>query len=427
MNPISAFRDLTAPGATHPAAALRPEPVDRATLGEPAEPSTFDLRKAARVLDSMSADGQQAVSVWRVDVGHYDATAVTGPGGQIVEGGLDASFRSLSPGGGVLWTAEAGHNGLSVKPALGPDGSIYVSRVSALEAYGPDGNLRWSKEISDSLDGTCSCGPEGHVYIHDGLRLLAVEGSTGEVLWTKPVDGAWSDHPPVVGADGTVYTLGRNSVVQAWSPDGRERWAWEDLRKDDQTLADVTTRLAVGPEGNVYLGDRTGTLRCLGPDGRQRWSAPVAKHEFTNYESPSVDGQGRVYVGDGRHGEAVVCLDADGQERWRRQVGPILHVTGAPDGGVLAGVKGGHLHRLDGDGVPLWVFRDGTVFTQPAFGPDGTLYTGAGKSLYAVRPGRSLREQAADAVAAGPDAPAGAIAQEGDWILVGEVRLPVQR
>lgn len=400
---------------------------------QPPPAPVVDLDAAARALaDTRVVSDGETATVWQLPTGHYDSRAYPLPGGRMYEGGLNGTIRLLNSDGKLAWEKAAGDNGLSVTPAVAPDGTAYVSRVVAVEAWAPDGTRRWHSAVSDSLSLQCAAGPEGNCYVFDGTRLLALDGRDGRVLWKHPLQSDWCDEPPLVGKDGTVYCADKDSVVWAFRPDGKVRWHYDGVKTPGKgfKLADVTTHLAVGDDGSVYFGHRSGKLIALDPDGHEKWQAPLASAPDL-YESPSVDGHGVVYAGEGRDNTAVAAFDPqDGHELWRRDAGSVLHVTGIPQGGVVVGIKGGPLQAFAHDGTPQWTFHSGNTFTRPSFGADGAMYTGAGQKLYAVtadtattaeRQQRIVERAVADS---GEPKATPTIESHDGWVIIGNVRVP---
>jgi outer membrane protein assembly factor BamB len=419
------------------------EPSD--TLDTSQRQTGIDFSKASKLVSYESDNLPEAITLWKFDTEHYDSTAFVSPGGHFYEGGLDGTLRRFAPDGSILWEKKTGHNDLSVVPSVAPDGTAYVSRTVALEAYNPDGTLKWDLPLPDgrdiprnSLHGQLSLGPEGNAYIFDATQLYAITPN-GKVRWKKKMQSAWHDNPPVVGADGTLCCCDRQNTICAFDSMGKQIWKNTDIAaKEAKTLPDVTTQLALGPDGSVYFGTRNSKwnendckLMALDGKGHMKWSISTDS-ELSNYEEPSVDQKtGLVYTGSGRNGRELWAVDPDGTVLWKKDVGSILHVTAMPEGrGVIVGIKGGDLHAFEPDGKPIWTFHTGNIFTKPSFGPDGMVLVGSGKSLYALESrdkflARKLEEKK-DAIMKEPDsAPSPAVEEESGWIIIGGVKLPI--
>ena len=421
----------------HNAAAPRPGSIPTPPPAPPQDPvdgATINFKKASKLVSYKSPESSELVTLWRFDAKHYDSTGFITPEGYFYEGGGSGTLRRFSLGGELLWEKETGHNGLSVAPAVAPDGTAYVSRIVALEAYNPDGSLKWDVPLPDdrnihanSLSQNIAAGPEGNVYVHDALHLYGVDAK-GRVRWTKKMQ-TWHSNRPVVGPDGTVHTVEKNNTIHAYDPTGKLKWKNTCLTRENPGLPDINTPLAIGPDKSVYFGGRRILtdgcefgLIALDPGGEVKWRIPT-ESDLSGYEAPSVDQKtGSIYFGAGSKSEEVWAASPDGQVKWKKQVGPILHVTAMPDGrGVVVAIRGGDLHAFDGEGNPLWTFHTGNIFTRPGFDPNGIMYVGSGKTFYAIQTLREYLDKED-----GPGAPSSpTISEDEGWIIIGGVKLPI--
>ncbi|MEK9137573.1 MAG: PQQ-binding-like beta-propeller repeat protein, partial [Bacteroidota bacterium] len=131
--------------------------------------------------------------------------------------------------GRVKWAFEADVNNLWFRPALAPDGTVYVHGSEGFVfALTPDGGLKW---------------------IH-------------KVNWYPYV-------PPQAGSEGEVY-VGSIQRVTAINPDGTERW-----RFTDNATQGIHVSAKPAPDGNIYAANDFGLgAYSLTPGGQFRWSNP---------------------------------------------------------------------------------------------------------------------------------------------------------
>jgi outer membrane protein assembly factor BamB len=268
-------------------------------------------------------------------------------------------------------------------------------------------DVRQAPEICDGVDlaglsceslgyasGSLSClGNCGEIELTGCVPLQAQDAGSG------PGDGAVADQgPPVDGSAQDRATSGDGAaadtvgpVDSAPLPDGAAQpdGASSDAGPPDAAAAVVRWTFgdravghpAIGPSGRIYVlrGDWVNPL--------DSWSAPGA--------------------------DEVVAINPDGSQAWRFAETDI-RFGGAPavtaDGTVYVVGSPGRLFALNPDGSKRWTFEarlqrgygyDLADLSQPAFGPDGTIYLGAPKRstatgaaparFFALRPDGSER------------------------------------
>ncbi len=136
-------------------------------------------------------------------------------------------------------------------PALGPDGTIYVSfddsqfkgiddwtefyAVSIdeahLKAVNPDGSIKWKRRIGSVGVFTMAVGSDGLIYAAgDDLQLYVIDPNGLEVARFRGIDElAW----PVIGEDGTLYVSDANNVVWAISQGSCDEYTADLHRPQD--------------------------------------------------------------------------------------------------------------------------------------------------------------------------------------------------
>jgi hypothetical protein len=146
------------------------------------------------------------------------------------------SVTTRTADGRVSWRLRMEGAYSVVRPARGPDGTIYAIDVGFhLYAVAPDGGLKWVKRGA-------------------GNKGLAV------------------------GADGTIYT-GSESDIKAYAPDGTLKWTFVQNPR-----AFILLGIGVGGDGNIYGVATEGLgVFSLTPQGTLRWTNPEG------YSRPIVD------------------------------------------------------------------------------------------------------------------------------------------
>ncbi len=121
-------------------------------------------------------------------------------------------------------------------PALGPDGTIYVSFDDSqfkeiwideqfigvvsidephLKAVNPDGSVKWVKRIGSVGAFTMAVGSDGLIYAAgDDSQLYVIDPNGRVQSWFRSIDGlVW----PVIDGEGTLYVSDANNIVWAIS------------------------------------------------------------------------------------------------------------------------------------------------------------------------------------------------------------------
>lgn len=167
-------------------------------------------------------------------------------------------------------------------------------------------------------------------------KLTAVDVHTGAPLWTWSLpSGAALGAPAVDPAAGLVFAGASDGTLSALSMyDGKKVWS-------DQVGGNVTAPVFGG--GRVYVASSTGTVEAVSETtGKQQWSTKLAHPVST---PPALDMTAKL---------------------------------------VIVGESNGDLTALSTAGKSQWTHSAGTQIATPPAISGGTVYFGAGKSVYAV-------------------------------------------
>ncbi|MFO7678049.1 MAG: PQQ-binding-like beta-propeller repeat protein [Thermoplasmatota archaeon] len=224
---------------------------------------------------------------WKFTTNHvvYSSPAI-GTDGTIYCGSHDTYLYALYPENGTMkWRYKTG-DWVRVGPCIADDGTIYaVSFDKHLHAVYPNGTMKWKTNLGQA--GTSpTIGWDGTIYC--GYRNLhAINPEDGSVKWIYDAPGTIEGGTPCHSLDGTIYLAtwqGGNLV--AVNPDGTEQWrrkiGWTDSPP------------AIGADGTVYVG--SGEHRRLLAFG----GGPVEAHAngpYTGYYQEPVTFNGVAYGG----------------------------------------------------------------------------------------------------------------------------------
>jgi hypothetical protein len=127
---------------------------------------------------------------WRVELpGPFSMVRpAVGPDGSIYAVDVNGNLVAVAPDGTVRWSAsEAGGVGVDV----GPDGTIYTGNENWIKAYNPNGSLKWTFTQSPRAHvfHDVAVGPDGHIYglASSGMGVFSLDDTpSGPVVrWTN--------------------------------------------------------------------------------------------------------------------------------------------------------------------------------------------------------------------------------------------------
>lgn len=255
-------------------------------------------------------------------------------------GGTPNVMYAVHPDGTIAWTFSSGSELLTGNPAVAPDGTVYVSSFQGnLFALNPDGTVKWSYALGGATSDP-ALGSDGTIYITHAGTLYAI-GSGGALQWSAPcgvgVGGTYVS--PAVGADGTIYVSAWNRVLYAFHSNGTPAW---NLTVATDGESDSP---AIGADGTIYVGTYGQTMSyvsAVGTDGVLKWRNSYS----ASGDSVSIGSDGTLYV-DG--GGTLFALDRSGQQLWtftsptyRSIANPVI----GKDGTIYIGGDDGKLYAI---------------------------------------------------------------------------------
>lgn len=227
---------------------------------------------------------------------------------------------------------------------------------------------------------------------HSGLSANAVGAPLSRVA-AYGVGGQVSGSP-VVREDGNVLIAARNVRLYCFDPNLTSAVWIADLGSYGTSI--YYSAPALDGSGDAYITTNRKLVKVDGDSGRVLWSWP-SHSALSISHSPIVGNDGKVYFAC--YSESLYAITPDGDLAWARALGH--SVNSAP----AIGLDGNVLVATTRDAAPwhLWSFTPGgdtawacpldgdAEFSSPAVGPDSTIYIGANRYLYALRPDGSLK------------------------------------
>jgi hypothetical protein len=305
-----------------------------------------------------------------------------GASGRLLVDGLPSLTVTWTDTRVVAYVAEAARLGTVPVQVLNDGGASNTVNLT-VTARAQQGRVRWRLRM-DSMYSSVrpAVGPDGTIYPIDVDGRLYAVAPDGALLWVAPAAGSKG---VAVGGDGTIYT-GDENWIKAFHPDGRLKWTFVQNPR-----AFILIDVAVGPDGNIYGVATQGMgVFSLTPAGSLRWATPeLYQRRIVSYAEihfgPGPDGRPQLYFSANNHTRAIRL--EDGAEIF------LLALTGSLDVSPLDGTLHYSSSAFRSDGALYWQFPD-SLGGAPSLGPDGVHYaTGSMLTyrLHAINPGGTER------------------------------------
>ncbi len=311
-------------------------------------------------------------------------------GGQ-VSNQVALTVSARQPEGRIRWTFEADSSNLWYRPALAPDGTIYLHTNNDTEglvyALSPEGALLWIQKVVWYPYVPPSAGPDGSVYVGSIATIYRIS-PTGEILWQFRDPGAQGVQvAPTIGPDGMLYAaydggLGAISLTPAvgglrWSNPGTPAILCFGCQGKEARFGPSQPGGAID---QFYLDvDWTSELYGFTLDGEQVFAKAIG---VNSPHEPAVGSDGTLFV-PGRLELSVLAVDpTDGGSLWQYSG---QWATGIDDIEIDAE---DNLYFISNLGLleaydsiarrTLWSNNTLEVLGQPTLSPDGSILLSSG-------------------------------------------------
>jgi len=364
---------------------------------------------------SSSSGSQVLIGGYSAIISRWSASLVTayvpeqaGPGSvmvQVVTPGGSSNTISLNVTlrqrqGRVKWAFEADVPNLWFRPALAPDGTIYVHGSEGfVYALNPDGGLKWIHKANWYAYVPPAAGPEGEVYVGSIQRVTAINPD-GTERWRFTDPGTQGVQcGPAIGPDSSIYiandlgfgaySLSRSGQLR-WNNSGNPQLIWYGATGAETVLGPRTNG---GPVEQMYVVAEpqlsTWTLQAFSlPDGSLRFSVPISgQHNPLGQQQtqPAVGPNGTIYITHFRSSPGWV-LEAfsptNGQSLWYYHGNAVSGMTPpdvGPDGIVYYTQDGARIIAFNPNTqAPNWAYQDGTVLYYPTVSPRNDIVVAGG-------------------------------------------------
>lgn len=249
------------------------------------------------------------------------------------------------------------------------------------------------------ITGLSISGDGGTIYAGSvDHNVYAVNAADGSVLWQY-----LTDHEivgtPAVDQDGNIYVGSKDDHLHCLNPDGTPKWKFK-LLSDAIGSPLIGT---VGPLNFVVIATVNRMYTIL--DGASLWQDPFDLLDGRPYKSwyagPTFGSDATIYSpGSSNAGAPFQAIDSGGEPKWTLNIGSTGTSTPTVgDNGIIyipSGIGTGApaLTAVNPNGTEAWSFllQDMPYLSNPATGPDGTIYIGCNDSyLYAINSDGTLK------------------------------------
>jgi outer membrane protein assembly factor BamB len=311
-------------------------------------------------------------------------------GGNVIVVTTTPTVTALDPTtGNAVWPSPfAISSGVTTSPALGADGTIYISAGTSLYAIDSrTGLAKWPSPVANASSSRAGLviAANGYVLLSDAtMRVMAFEPSatTASVKWMYGAPSSIDFSPPAIDRDGNAFVATSDGIEMVDRDGGFVRTVVIPGVTSDQT--------AVAPDGTLRLqSDALQKLFGRRSTGEVLFDAPTATESY--YLAVGSDGTTYVPLTD----NSLRAIDATGMQRWSRTDGPWSSPTVGGDGTVYAVKNNAAVHTLfamaASDGHTLWqVDLPGTasdVAMNPVLGAGGWMFvTSTSEHVYGLGP-----------------------------------------
>lgn len=326
-------------------------------------------------------------------------TPALGKDGTIYVTTRGGAVYALDRSGAIEWAYRADQYDLPSGLVLDGDDNLYFFTLRKAFSLTALGKKRWEVECSPAKTFRpmqASALAQGVVYATCGENLSALNADNGHELWKLPIF-QW-EPTPVVLKNGAILSSHAWELV-AVDANGNTLWKFpppNDVAKPrrpglvvDQPL--YSSLIAVGPDDSFYVGSGDGEFSAFSAQGTLKWTYDAGPLKGINFaSSPVIASDGTVIAVSTQ--ATVYAFTPDGAVKWnvdlRDPVRNIAHpspVLGSD--GTIYVLCEGKLVALSSAGKTIWELPlPVEAVISPTLAADGTLYLATTDGvLYAVQ------------------------------------------
>jgi outer membrane protein assembly factor BamB len=200
-----------------------------------------------------------------------------------------------------------------ISPVIGSDGTIYVGGFYSftLHAVRPDGTEKWQYPLANSPRDCPAIGWDGTIYVSAATRFHAISPD-GSLAWEITLS---ANAPPVVGADGRIYVANNDLAIYSLTLAGATNWSAASF-----SVSLLPTVAAVDGSGTTYYCVSNAVF-AITHQGSVQWvfaspSPPFGSHMSDTRTSPTIGPDGTIYCAFGSKLFAIAGTNALADSPW---------------------------------------------------------------------------------------------------------------
>mgnify|MGYP001167106692 CR=1 FL=1 len=244
-----------------------------------------------------------------------------------------------------------------------------------------DGSVTWQYQAEHEFVGTPAVDENGNIYIGSKDDYLYCLFWDGKLKWKEKLDSDVTSSP--VLSDSGFVVVCTDDYLYAYDSAGTSLWMY------DQCGSYSTP--AISDDGTIYMAG-SGDLHAIDENGNLTWVADLTQAE---YSSPAIGDDGVIYCPEGHNSSspgAINAIDSDGSILWSYALGDMPYLSNpatGPDGTIYIGCDDDYLYAIDPDGSLKWRYlmdnsMNGSSFAVDATGNVLTIAQSANSSLVAL-------------------------------------------
>ncbi len=333
--------------------------------------------------------------------------------------------------GKKMWELPKDRRGISSLEAA-PDGTVFTDEAvhGCLMAIDgdtgqekwrcPDHGLGYTGVIhSKTGEGLFFSGLDSNMK---SRKIISLDEKTGETKWETSFESSTVCSDKLSGDGSSLISLGNDHIISLDAHTGKEKWRFDTKGDESATIP------SVGLTGDTYYSGKDNTIHAIdGATGKEKWSFKTGDQVVS---PPMVAADGSLFMFE--QGK-ISSIDPDtGKALWeyKSNKDTIVHLGMTSSGDILTyNIASGKILEIDGKKGNLKSSNKlQKPWMQACVDKDGQLYYAGNDKIHAIK--ISLKEEDVEKMLQESQKQQeseekGSIEQKGDFVVIGNVKLPI--